>query len=177
MTAGILFVASMSGFLLAAWRLDGLPVDHDFNERLMWGGGHMLQFVNLAMMLTAWGLLTETMAAGPLAGLRLSRWAAGLAFVGGLAGIGFFGMFDIQTGEFLQAFTDLQYALAPPALLFLGAAAWAGWRRRDAIDWTGIAGLSLVSSVIPPSWGCSIPASCRWPAGTRVRPNWPPGKS
>lgn len=148
MTAGILFVASMAGFLLAAWRLDGVPVDHDFNERLMWGGGHMLQFVNLAMMLTAWGLLAETMAAGPLAGLRLNRWAAGLAFAGGLAGIGFFGIFDIQTGEFLQAFTDLQYALAPPALLFFGAAAWAGWRRRDAIDWTGVAGLSLISSVI-----------------------------
>ncbi len=148
LTAGILYIAALVAFALAAHALQGVPASFDYNERLIWGGGHLLQFVNIALLTAAWGFLAETSATGPLVGPSINRWTTILIFIGGIVGLAFFALFDVHGTTFLQAFTELQYALGPPVVLFALTMIGAAWRRRASFDWRSVAGASLITSVI-----------------------------
>lgn len=133
--AGLLYVAAMAGFAFAAVELSGEDPSHDFNERLVWGGGHLLQFVNLALLFAAWGHLGRHCLDDPLAGAGLARLALALLLLGGLAGLALFALFPMGEDAHFTAFTELQYALFPPAAL-LGAGAGAVlWKRRRDLPW------------------------------------------
>jgi cytochrome c oxidase subunit I len=111
--AAVVFLIALLCFAMA-WRLlEGGAASHDFNEALMWGGGHLLQFANTLLLVAAWGLL-----AGPLVSSLSSSalaLASGMLLLGALPAPAFYGLFDPFSAEQTHAFTWLQYVLGPAA--------------------------------------------------------------
>ncbi len=149
--AGIIYLVAVACFAAAWWRLAGEAPSFAFNENLFWGGGHVLQFVNAAMLLAAWYLLTGLSLGRPLVGPRLFAAAAALLMLGALAGPAVYVAFEDFTAAQADAFTNLQYALAVPVALVAGAGAASLRRhRRDggAWPWAEPAFLCLALSVL-----------------------------
>jgi cytochrome c oxidase subunit 1 len=85
----------------------------DFNEALMWGGGHVLQFVNMLLLVATWSLLAAPLIGGlPTAALAA---ASGLLLLAVLPAPAFYLLFPPFSMEQTRAFTWLQYALGPAA--------------------------------------------------------------
>ena len=80
LAAALACLLALVCFALALRLLGGSPYSHDYNEALMWGGGHVLQFVNTLLLIAAWGLLATPFVT------RLSTGALALASVLLLAG-------------------------------------------------------------------------------------------
>lgn len=118
--AAVFFLFAMA-YVLWAWKnLAGNPTSHQFNEELFWGGGHILQFVNTALLIGAWYALGATALRRapvcPMVAIAALAWLT-LAVMGSL---GFYLAFDMFSGGQIMAFTRLQYALGPaPAVVAL----------------------------------------------------------
>lgn len=145
--AGFAYMAALLCFLLAAVTIpDGLD-SANLNERLFWGGGHILQFANTALMLTGWLMLCHlALGDAPLSD-RLFRavMLTLLPFV--LAGPLFYGLFDVMGQQHRDAFTLLlRYGLVlPPLAVAAGVAAIISQTRRP--PWRSAAFLGLVCSL------------------------------
>ncbi len=146
-TAGILYLIALIGFAWALGALSGESPSHDFNENLVWGGGHLLQLVNLALLFAAWSMLGEKCLDDPLAPSRLIAPANGILILTGIAGLGLFVLFPVGGAPHRSAFTDLQYAMFPATALFLWAAGGTFWRRRRTLPWRDPVFLCLAGSV------------------------------
>lgn len=116
--AAVLYVVAMACFALAFGQLQGSTPDFTFNENLFWGGGHVLQFVNVTLLVVAWYMLGGMAFGAPLGSERLHMIAAVLPAVFAVLAPLFYVFFD---GTRQPEFTDLQYALAPPTVLAAGA--------------------------------------------------------
>jgi hypothetical protein len=144
--AGAIYLLALICFALA-WRLLlGEAPSHAFNEDLFWGGGHVLQFANTALMLAAWALLaarlTDSGRTVVPAGFTL---AAALLVLWALPAPVFYLAFPAFSAEQTEAFTSLQYALAPPvliAMIALRGRLTGPWRSGDSAQ------LALVLSVL-----------------------------
>lgn len=146
--ATTLYFAAIAAFLFALSQISGQTASHDFNESLFWGGGHILQFVNVALMLAAWSMLGEAALGQPLTGKGPYRFAIILLTVSGLSGLAFYFVWDISDSAHVKAFTDLQYALGPPVVIF-GLAALPRMKALFAdSNWRSPAGLSFIASVL-----------------------------
>ena len=55
--AALACLLALACFALTLRLLATTPYSHDFNEALMWGGGHVLQLVNTLLLIAAWSLL------------------------------------------------------------------------------------------------------------------------
>ncbi len=142
--ATLLFVAALVSIVFDALALGG-PVDAAFNEAVFWSGGHLLQFLNVTLMLVAWYLLGGARLAAPLVTPTLLTLAAVFLLIAGLVGVGGAGMVhEPLSVPHRQWITDLQYLLAPPTLLIavLGAKALMG----AGSDGDRLAGLALWTS-------------------------------
>ncbi len=121
--AAVIYLAALMCFGLALAALEGQPPSHAFNEELFWGGGHVLQFVNVALLMVGWyllaGLATDRLPAGP----RLMTAAAALLVFPAVAAPGLYLVWEPFTAPQTEAFTDLQYALIPPTVLVAAAVA------------------------------------------------------
>lgn len=121
---GALGVISALACFGLAWALIPAGTDRPFfNERLFWGGGHVLQFVNTILMMAAWHALAITAfgrPALPPAAARAVFASLGL-FI--LAAPLLYGL-DVQGLAHRVAFTQLLwYGLAlPPLVMGLGVA-------------------------------------------------------
>jgi len=132
--SGVCYLIALVYFALAGLALPAGLDYETWNERLFWGGGHVLQFVNTALMLAVWALLAERALGEPPVPASLFRLLLGSMVVFSLAGLAFYGMFDVLGLEHRLAFTDLLwYGLTPPPLVIgIGLAALL-WRRRAAL--------------------------------------------
>ena len=93
--AGVAYLAALAAFAIAWCALSGDPLDYPFNEHLMWGGGHILQFVNTILVVVAWGILARV-------GMRVAfEPPASIAMVSGVLGA-------------LGVLALLAYAVFPP---------------------------------------------------------------
>ena len=123
----LIYVAAFACFAVTFHTASGEPATPDLNERLFWGGGHVLQFVNTGLMLCAWWALAG--AAGRPLPARLFFAAAGGLALFALIGPALYWVYPMFSPEQTQAFTDLQYLLGPApivlaaAFLFTGRAA------------------------------------------------------
>ncbi|MBT3915370.1 MAG: hypothetical protein HN731_15175, partial [Rhodospirillaceae bacterium] len=80
-----IYVMALVAFIIAETQLGDQPLSHDYNERLLWGGGHLLQFLNVALLLVAWSYLAN------LTGANASyRWAGLWLVAASLAGLSFY---------------------------------------------------------------------------------------
>ena len=147
-TGAMLYIAALMGFAVAFLQLGQQTIDFDYNEQLIWGGGHLLQFLNLTLLLVAWDRLSRETAAGPLITPRMARLASGLLVLSAAAGLSFFGLFGVRSESFTSAFTYLQFALATPLLVVLFDAAPILWRNRRLFRFHDPAFLCLASSLI-----------------------------
>lgn len=142
----VALLAALACFALAAWKIPaGTPIDH-FNERLFWGGGHALQFVNTLILLVGWQILAERLyGAGPLPPL-LTRavFAAVAAFA--VAAPLVYARLDVLGLPHRQVFTQLLWFGLPLPPLVMGAGL--AWRiLRQPRDWRSPAFLALVLSL------------------------------
>ncbi len=146
---GAIYLAALACLIVAYGALGGRAPDFGFNEDLFWGGGHMLQFLNAGLLLVAWYALGGLALGRPLMRPSLFTAALGLLLTGAAAGLALqFWLAPFSTIQ-RNAFTWLQYALAPPTLLVAcaGAVTIATCRKQAPLPWRHPAFLSLVFSV------------------------------
>jgi cytochrome c oxidase subunit 1 len=118
------------------------------NEDLFWGAGHVLQFVNTALMLGAWYLLGASVLGRPP---MAPGWHKGAALWLLAFTLPAPVLYLVQTpfgADQTEMFTSLQYALAPPVLVVAGliAGTFAG-RGAPPPPWRHPGFLCLVLSV------------------------------
>lgn len=116
--AGFIYVVALVCFGVATVQLQRAYLLDTAREYLFWGGGHLLQFVYVAMTIAIWSMLARTSfgeraSAGPAV-----RICAAILAAASLAGPVFFIVFDSFSVPLHEAFRLLQFALAVPALLF-----------------------------------------------------------
>ena len=147
--AGICYLVALVCFALAGL---ALPAGLDLatlNERLFWGGGHVLQFVNTALMLAAWTAVAEQALGETPVPPALFRLVLGsmVAFV--LAGAVFYGLFDVLGLEHRLAFTGLLWSglTLPPVIVGGGLAALLIRRRADLAGSAAVQGLAISLAV------------------------------
>jgi cytochrome c oxidase subunit I len=138
-----LYIMAIFAFILAEMQLGNQPLSHDYNERLFWGGGHLLQFLNVALLLIAWSHLAD------LVKTNLPYKVASLWLVAAsLLGLAFYSLWDVMNEKQTQAFTDLQYALGPAVLIFALALLPTLGSQLKNFKWQDPAMLSLWSSIL-----------------------------
>ncbi|MFN3077261.1 MAG: cbb3-type cytochrome c oxidase subunit I [Alphaproteobacteria bacterium] len=144
----VAYLVALVCFVLAWFLIPSDTGEALFYERLFWGGGHVLQFVNTAVMLTGWYLLCEiSLGEPPL------RPALFLAVMGSLAVLVlpapvFYFVFDVLGREHREAFTQLlwYHLTLPPAVMTVGIAALL-FRHRGSLPWSSEAFHGLILSV------------------------------
>ncbi|KAF0116411.1 MAG: Uncharacterized protein FD149_1397 [Rhodospirillaceae bacterium] len=144
---GVVFLMAIACFGLA-WA--ALPAGIEpalANERLFWGGGHVLQFVNTLLMLVAWGILSEQATGTPPPRLFVAAvWSLAAAAVPGVA---FYGLFDVLGREHREAFTQLLwYGLSLPPVVVMGWILTRFVSARRRLGWGETPALALLSSVV-----------------------------
>lgn len=144
--AGGIYFAALACFAAAGLLIPQGTEAALFHERLFWGGGHVLQILNTALLLLCWQLLAEPLwGRGPLpAGLTRAVFLSLLLFA--LAAPLFYLGGDPLSLDHRRAFTHLLWlALPAPSLLMGGGLAWR--LLNGTADWRSPAWLSLVLSL------------------------------
>lgn len=149
--AGLLYLLALLCFAIAWRAIAGHPPSAGFNEDLFWGGGHVLQFMNVAIMLVCWYVLGGGALGQPLVRPSIFTFAVlGLMLCASPAPA-FYAVFDMFSAPQIKAFTNLQYALAlpPVAVATLGIATVVKLARGGGrpLPWKDAGFLSLVLSV------------------------------
>lgn len=116
--AAATYLAALVAFALSYAGLAGSTFDFALNEHLMWGGGHLLQFVNTTIALVAWGILAGIAAPGPRPPLTIAV-VAGLLTASAWLGLLFYALYPAFSGPQMQAFTNIQYAFGPATVIAL----------------------------------------------------------
>jgi cytochrome c oxidase subunit I len=141
--AAVVYLLALLCFGLARQALAGVPWSHAFNEEMMWGGGHVLQFVNTLLLVAVWALLAQPFLDRlPVRALAAS---SGLLLLAAVPAPSFSLSFPAFSAEQMHAFTWLQYALGPAAAVL--AVALPG-RLRRPWPWHEPAFLALALSML-----------------------------
>jgi heme/copper-type cytochrome/quinol oxidase subunit 1 len=121
-TAGVLYLLALVCFGLAWFGLSAAPTSVAYDEQLFWGGGHLLQFVYVALLLTAWQVLGEQ-AFGETP-LPAKAWGAVciLLVVSGLPGPLLYAFHSASDAQLRQAFTRLYWIGLPVPPVITGLA-------------------------------------------------------
>ena len=119
--AAVMLLLATAAFGLALSFQGGLPPSHAFNEALFWGGGHILQFMNTALLIGAWILLAAALPGARPPSATVLLMALALLLFSVLPAPLFYAVFEPFSAAQTEAFTLLQYALGPPALLAAAA--------------------------------------------------------
>jgi hypothetical protein len=141
-------VCLLSALLCFALAAALIPPDTDrdhFNERLFWGGGHVLQFVNTGLLMVGWQVLCRRACGQAALPPLLARVAfAGLALAALAAPVAY--RLDVLGLPHREAFTRLLWLGLPLPPLVMGAGVvWRLWRQR--LDWRAPAVLALALSL------------------------------
>ncbi|MEQ8192860.1 MAG: cbb3-type cytochrome c oxidase subunit I [Rhodospirillales bacterium] len=128
--AAIVFVIAAVCLIQAYFLGRGEALDEAYNEQLFWGFGHILQFMNVALLIGAWAYLAED-CGHPIPHAAITV-AGALLVLAALAGPLFYGSFEPFSASQTLAFTNLQYAMAPPSVLVAFLVCMALWRGRHS---------------------------------------------
>lgn len=122
---GAILICAMIAFAVSWNRAGGMPADAAANEDIFWAGGHILQFLNVAVMVGAWTVLTGRALGRPAVTPRTTILAMGALAALALIGVGLLFVHEPLSAEERYLFTQYQYALAPvPVVLgLIGGAA------------------------------------------------------
>jgi hypothetical protein len=149
LAAGAMYWIALICFLVAWIVLPSAIDDATFNEHVFWGGGHVLQFVNTALLFAGWQFLCEhALEQSPVSpAIMRASLLAMVAFV--VPTPLFYLIFPILGQANKEVFTDIFWfgLILPPLILGLGVAQ-AIWRKRFALPWKNPAFLSLFLSLL-----------------------------
>ena len=150
----VIYPVALAVFWLAFENLAGVAPSRAFNDDLFWGGGHILQFLNSALMLNAWYLLANLSltgkGSGPPPGGNLFKITVGIYLLAVLPTPLFYVYLQPFSAEQRQIFTSLQYALGPSAAVlaaWIVARAWRG-AAKGGLDRKDPAFLTLILSIV-----------------------------
>lgn len=115
--AGLIYLTALACFAFTFHLAWGEPASPDVNERLFWGGGHVLQFVNVALMAVSWMTLAGMAADREATSPRLFALAVTALAVFALIGPALYWFHEPFSPAQTEAFTNLQYLLAPTPVL------------------------------------------------------------
>ncbi len=87
-------------------------------EELFWGGGHVLQFVYAALMVTNWWLLARMSLGEKAVDSRIFLGSVGLIALIAIAAPVFYAVFAPFSDNQREAFRFLQFGIAAPTLIF-----------------------------------------------------------
>jgi len=118
--AGIAYFAALVSFFVAWSQLGQTDINDAYNEALFWGGGHTLQFVNVILMMSAWYILGGIVLKRPV---LAPRFFVGILLITVLAALALPSLYyfiqPFDDFDQRQAFTYMQYALAPPVTVMM----------------------------------------------------------
>ena len=143
--AAVMLLLAIAAFGLALSLQGGAVPSHAFNEEVFWGGGHILQFMNTTLLIAAWVLLLASVPGGRRPQPTAVLAAVAFLLFSVLPTPLFYLLYPPFSAAQAEAFTLLQYALGPPALVaalaVLMAVPWPWPWRQPAL-------LGLVLSVL-----------------------------
>jgi cytochrome c oxidase subunit I len=116
--AGMVYILALASFLIAAVLLadeGGLAWSRD---QLFWGGGHLLQFVYAALMLTNWSILARASLGENAVDNRVFLACVLIMALIALPAPAFYAAFAPFSAGQREAFRLLQFGLAAPTLIF-----------------------------------------------------------
>jgi len=116
--AGFIYVLALSAFVIAGVLLadeGGLVWSRD---QLFWGGGHLLQFVYAALMLTNWSILARMSLGDKAVDNRVFLACVLLIALIALPAPAFYAAFEPFSAGQHEAFRLLQFGIAAPTLIF-----------------------------------------------------------
>lgn len=120
--AALSLLSALMCFALATAAIPpGTPIDH-LNERLFWGGGHVLQFTNTLMLLVGWQVLAErAFGHGAMPPRTAKACFAAVALFAIVAPVVYLRV-DVLGLAHRQAFTQLLWygLVLPPAIMGAG---------------------------------------------------------
>ncbi len=116
---GVIYLFAFACLAVTFNLASGERASAELNERLFWGGGHVLQFVNTGLMLIAWFALASRAGRPVSAGVYFASAAALTLFA--LIGPLLYAIYPAFSPEQTQAFTDLQYLLGPAPVAMAAA--------------------------------------------------------
>lgn len=151
---GLIYLLALACFVLAWLDIAGDPsvsaMTPAVNEDLFWGGGHILQFVNVGLLLTAWYVLGGVTLGQPWVRPNLMNTAILFLVVSSLSGPVLFVVHDAFSAAQITGFTHLQYMLAPPTVMVAGVGVVMMFKGRgeDSLPWGDPAFHCLVLSVL-----------------------------
>jgi cytochrome c oxidase subunit 1 len=90
-------------------------------EELFWGGGHVLQFVYAALMVTNWSILARMSLGEEAVDNRVFLASVGLIALIAIAAPAFYAIFAPFSDPQREAFRFLQFGIAAPTLIFAGS--------------------------------------------------------
>ena len=170
MAGSVIYLMALTCFGLAAYVSWGTPVSHEFNEKLFWGGGHILQFLFCLIMLTGWFILSRP-SLGDRVFVRVAfRIAVLLLACITLVAPYYFFAHGMSSPRFIVAFRELQYAMALPVLM-AAAALWIATvlvRRRQPLPWRDPGFLALVLSAAVFGVGGAMGNLLSWAPGVTL---------
>jgi len=118
-TVALIYLLALAEFTIVAIRLGAEDFSYEYNEGLFWGGGHTLQFVNLGLLFIALGTLMTLSLGNRYSGLGKLPAAAYLVLaITALAGLYITVESAPESDAYWSMFTNLQYGMALPSLLF-----------------------------------------------------------
>jgi len=118
--AGITYFAALVGFFVAWAQLGSNEINDAYNETVFWGGGHALQFVNVVLMMCAWYILAGIVLKHPVLAPRLFIGILMITVLAALVLPSLYYFIQPFDGfDQRQAFTYMQYTLAPPVTVMM----------------------------------------------------------
>ena len=114
--AFILLIFVIIAIIISGMQLKGKPLDYEYNEKLVWGGGHIMQFFNVTLLISAWSVLGKISRSG-----IFFRGALLWLVLSGFVSLGIYFLWPASHEMQTQAFTNMQYALGISILILLPA--------------------------------------------------------
>lgn len=150
---GVTFVIGVLCIILAYMQL---PSGHSlpYFELLFWGSGHILQFVNTMALLCCWiYLFYKVTGQNPLP-TPVLKALMGLIVLFALPAPSFFFIYDINSPEFIHAFTFLmRWGLGASTILIGGAIVARSIHLRKTLSWKDPRFTSLLVSIVLFAYG------------------------
>src|SRR5271154_2851088 len=116
-------------------------------EELFWGGGHVLQFVYAALMVTNWSLLARMSLGEEAVDSRVFLVSVGLIALIAIAAPAFYAIFAPFSDHQREAFRFLQFGIAAPTLIFAVSLATRVLRAPSPWPWRDPAFFALATSL------------------------------
>ena len=147
--------------LAVAWFQVGAVPTREGIELLAWGPGHLLQFVHVILLMSAWSVLGEQVFGRPLASRRVLAALLLVAALPLLAAPFIYASHAVSEPQFRRAFTWLMAAASWPAPALLALRLLQQFWRGGRAAWAAPLGPALLLSALLFLLGCALGAAIR----------------